>query len=161
MDFIHFQPWFIIVLIYIYYNIESIQSIYGFRDDLEECGDFDVFWTLLSAELHRRVRCLAMCGDLSTVRLSPSFNRRYSFELDFQCPRFEINQHPVAEVMHVLLKSGMSASREEAVEKMKGCRSTVHPWCGLTVMQEYGPSIFYDLLKPISNHKLSEYPWTT
>ena len=38
-------------------------------DDLEECGDFGVFWSHLSAELHRRVRCLAMNEDLPTVRL--------------------------------------------------------------------------------------------
>ncbi|WZZ59340.1 hypothetical protein YC2023_059447 [Brassica napus] len=29
-------------------------------DDLEESGDFGVFWSLLSAELHRRVRYLAI-----------------------------------------------------------------------------------------------------
>ncbi|KAF3531647.1 hypothetical protein DY000_02042095 [Brassica cretica] len=48
----------------------------------------------------------------------------------------EVNQHPVAEVMPVLLKSGQSALRDEAVEEMKDCRSTVMP--------EFGPSIFYD-----------------
>ena len=32
-------------------------------DDLEECGDLGVFRSLFSAELHRRVRCLAMDGD--------------------------------------------------------------------------------------------------
>ncbi|KAF3580396.1 hypothetical protein DY000_02031313 [Brassica cretica] len=46
-----------------------------------------------------------------------------SFELAFQRHRFEVNQHLVAEVMHVLLKSGQSASREEAVEK-----KNVHPY---------------------------------
>ncbi|KAF2606658.1 hypothetical protein F2Q68_00043999 [Brassica cretica] len=40
----------------------------------------------------------------------------------------EVNQHPVAEVMHVLLKSGQSASREEAVEEMKECRSMKQHW---------------------------------
>ncbi|KAF3569542.1 hypothetical protein DY000_02015984 [Brassica cretica] len=69
-----------------------------FRDDLEESGDFSVFWSLLSTELHRR-----------------------SFEVDFECHRFEVNQHPVAEVMHVLLKSGQYALREEAVEEIKDC----------------------------------------
>ena len=63
--------------------------------------------------------------------------------------------------MPVLLKSGQSASREEAVEEMKDCESTVHPWCRSTVMPEYGPNIFYDQLKHKSNHKLPEYPWTT
>ncbi|KAF3577176.1 hypothetical protein DY000_02032835 [Brassica cretica] len=66
-------------------------------------------------ELHRRVRCLAMDGDLTTVR--------FSFELAFQCHRFGVNQHPVAEVMPVLMKNGQSASQEEAVEEMKDCRS--------------------------------------
>ncbi|KAF3554089.1 hypothetical protein F2Q69_00014042 [Brassica cretica] len=57
-----------------------------------------------------------MDGDITTVRFSPSFHRRYRFELVFQCRRFEVNQHHVADVMPVLLKSGHSASREEAVE---------------------------------------------
>ncbi|KAF3527260.1 hypothetical protein DY000_02040932 [Brassica cretica] len=94
-----------------------------FWDDLEECGDFGVFWSLLSVELYRRVRCLAMDGDISTAILSSYFYTRYSFELDFQCHRFEVNQNPVVEVMPVLLKSGQSASREEAVEKRNVCRS--------------------------------------
>ncbi|KAF3604125.1 hypothetical protein F2Q69_00035457 [Brassica cretica] len=33
-----------------------------FMDDLEESSDFGVFWSLLSAELQRRIRCLAMRG---------------------------------------------------------------------------------------------------
>ncbi|KAF3567358.1 hypothetical protein DY000_02015133 [Brassica cretica] len=47
----------------------------------------------------------------------------------FQCYRFEVNQHPVSEAMPVLLKSGQFASREEAVEEMKNCRSMKHHWC--------------------------------
>ncbi|KAF2546548.1 hypothetical protein F2Q70_00022606 [Brassica cretica] len=74
-------------------------------------------------ELHRCVRFLAMYGDLPTVRLTPYFGTRYSFELAFQCHRFEVNQHPVAEVMPVLLKYGQSASREKTVEKRNVCRS--------------------------------------
>ena len=128
---------------------------------MEESGNFGVFWSLLSAELHIRVRCLAMDGELPTVRLSPSFYRRLMFELDFLCRRFKVNQHSVANVIPVLLKCGQSASREDAVEEMKGCRSTVHPWCRSTMTPEYGPSIFYDRLNPISNQKLPEYPWTT
>ncbi|KAF2534679.1 hypothetical protein F2Q70_00029815 [Brassica cretica] len=73
-------------------------------DDLEESGDFGVFWSLLSAKLHSCVRCLAMDGDLFTG-----------------------NQHPIADVMHALLKSCQSASREEAVEEMKDWRPTVNP----------------------------------
>ncbi|KAF3572831.1 hypothetical protein F2Q69_00058845 [Brassica cretica] len=96
-----------------------------------------------------------MDGDLPTVRLS------LRFELTFQCCRFEVNQHTVAEVMPILLKSGQSASREEAVEEMKDCRSMKQYWCRSTVMPEYGLSIFYDRLKPRSNHELPEYLWTT
>ena len=115
----------------------------------------------MSADLHRRIRFLAMDGDLSTVRMSPSIDKSYRFELAFQCHRFEVNQHPVAEVISVLLKSGQSDSRDEAIEEMKDCRSMVHPWCRSTVMPERGPSIFQNRLKPKSNHKLPEYPWTT
>ncbi|KAF2530694.1 hypothetical protein F2Q70_00029281 [Brassica cretica] len=68
-------------------------------DDFEESGDFGVFWSILSEELHRRMRCLAMDGDIPTVRLSPYFDTGYIFELAFQCHRFAVNQHPVAEVM--------------------------------------------------------------
>ncbi|WZZ40954.1 hypothetical protein YC2023_037213 [Brassica napus] len=75
------------------------------------------------AELHRRVRYLVMDGDLSVVRLSPYFDTRYKFELALQCCRFEVNQHHVAEVMPVFLKSDQPASREEAVEKRNVCRS--------------------------------------
>ncbi|KAF3530372.1 hypothetical protein DY000_02040988 [Brassica cretica] len=97
---------------------KSVQS--WFRYVLEKYGDFGVF---RGAELHRRVRCLAMDGDLSTVILSSSFDTRYIFVLAFQYRRFKVNQHPVSEVMPVLLKSGHSASREEAVEKRNICRS--------------------------------------
>ena len=88
-------------------------------DDLKEIGDFGVFWSLLSAELHRRVTCLAMDGDLTTVILSLYCKRGYIFEVSFQCRRFEVNQHPVAEVMPILLNRGQFAMREEAVEEMK------------------------------------------
>ncbi|KAF3602525.1 hypothetical protein F2Q69_00036399 [Brassica cretica] len=61
-----------------------------------------------------------------------------------ECHRFEVNHHPLSDVMPVLLKSGQYASQEEAVEKMKDCRSMTQHWCRLTVMLEYGMSIFYD-----------------
>ena len=107
------------------------------------------------------------CTDASDVQLRMKiflrsyFDKRYNYELAFQFHRFEVNQHPIAEVMPVLLKSGQSASREEAVAEMKDCRSTVHSFRQSTVMPEYGLSIFYDRLKPRSNYKLPEYPWTT
>ncbi|KAF3503820.1 hypothetical protein F2Q69_00043198 [Brassica cretica] len=90
----------------------TIGDVYSFkfRDSLEKNGDFGVFWRLLSAELHRRNRCLAIYGDLLTVRLSPSLDTRLSFELAFQFRRFEVNQHLIAEVMPVLRKNGWSAS---------------------------------------------------
>ncbi|KAF2596446.1 hypothetical protein F2Q68_00009098 [Brassica cretica] len=84
-----------------------------------------------------------------------------TFSHDFQYRRSEVNQHPVAEVMPILLKSGQSASREEAVEEMKDCRSTLQHWCRSKVMPKYGLGIFYDRLKPRNNHKLPECPWTT
>ena len=90
---------------------------------MEQSDDFSVFWSLLSAELHIHVRYLAMDGGFPTVRLSLSFDTRYNFELSFQCHRFVVNQHPVAEVMPILLKSGQSASQEEAVQKRNVCRS--------------------------------------
>ncbi|KAF3569971.1 hypothetical protein F2Q69_00061541 [Brassica cretica] len=76
--------------------------------------------------------------------MSSYFDTRYRFELAFQCHRFEVIQHPVSEVMLVLLKSGQSASREEAVEEMKDYRSMLKHWCRSTVMPEYGLCIFYD-----------------
>ncbi|KAF3515976.1 hypothetical protein DY000_02060135 [Brassica cretica] len=85
-----------------------------------------------------------MDGDLPTVRLSPSFDTRYSFDLAFQCHRFEVNQYPVADVMPILLKSGQCASQEELVEEMKDCRSITQQWSQSTVMPERGPSIFQD-----------------
>ena len=102
-----------------------------------------------------------MDEDLPTVRLRPYFDTGYRFALGFQCLRFEVNQHPVADVMSVVLKSRQSASREEVVEEMKDCRSMKQHWCRSTVMPEYGLSIFYDRLKPRSNHKLPKYPWMT
>ena len=56
--------------------------------------------------------------------------------------------------MHVLLKSGQSASREEAVGEMKERRSTTHPWCRSMVTPERGPRIIQDRCKLISYHKL-------
>ncbi|KAF3538158.1 hypothetical protein F2Q69_00021693 [Brassica cretica] len=63
--------------------------------------------------------------------------------------------------MPVLLKSDQSASREEAVEEIKDCRSITQHWCRSTVMPERGPSIFQDRLKHRSHTKLPKYPWAT
>ncbi|KAF2615184.1 hypothetical protein F2Q70_00012935 [Brassica cretica] len=61
-----------------YMGSDSSNKSGRFRDDLEESGDFGVFWSLSSAELHRRVRCLAMDGELPTIILIPSFDTRES-----------------------------------------------------------------------------------
>ena len=83
-----------------------------------------------------------------------------SFDLAFQCHRSQVNQHPVAEVMPVLLKSGQSASREDAAEKRKPRRSMQHSARRSMEMPDRGPCIFYDCVKPRS-HKLPKCPWTT
>ncbi|WZZ03209.1 hypothetical protein YC2023_089130 [Brassica napus] len=49
-----------------------------------------------------------MDGDLSTVILSSYFDTRYIFALSFQFRQFEVNHHPVAEVMYGLLRSAES-----------------------------------------------------
>ena len=72
MDFTHFQSWSISVLITNYYYIDYIYSIYRFKYVLEIYGDFGAFW---GAELHRRIRCLAMDGYLPTVRLRLTFHK--------------------------------------------------------------------------------------
>ncbi|KAF2543323.1 hypothetical protein F2Q68_00029990 [Brassica cretica] len=82
--------------------------------------------------------------EIFPVGLSPYFDTRYIFELDFQCHRFEVNPTVRSEVMLVLLKSGQYASQEKAVEEMKERRSTTQPWCRSTVMPECGPNIFQD-----------------
>ena len=63
--------------------------------------------------------------------------------------------------MFVLLKSGTSASQEEAVEDVKKCRSTTRPWCLSTLMPEDGPSLFHDRIGPRSHLVLSESLSTT
>uniref|UniRef100_A0A0D3CSV0 Uncharacterized protein n=1 Tax=Brassica oleracea var. oleracea TaxID=109376 RepID=A0A0D3CSV0_BRAOL len=72
----------------------------------------------------KKIVILVSFGALLSVELHTR-----SFELDFQCRRFEVNQYHVAEVMPVLLKSDQSASREEAVEEMKDYRSMKQHWC--------------------------------
>ncbi|KAF3497371.1 hypothetical protein DY000_02052911 [Brassica cretica] len=54
---------------------------------------------------------------------------RHKARLGLRKPEYAVNQHPVSEVMPVLLKSGQSASREEAVEEMQDCRSMKQHWC--------------------------------
>ena len=63
--------------------------------------------------------------------------------------------------MPVLLKSGQSASREEAAEKRKPRRSMQHSARRSMEIPDRGPCIFYDCVNPRSNHKLPECPWTT
>ncbi|KAF2604680.1 hypothetical protein F2Q70_00027179 [Brassica cretica] len=96
-----------------------------------------------------------MDGDLSTVRLSSSFDTRYGFEVAFQLHRFEVNQHPIAYIMSDLLKSGMSASLEEAIEEMKESRSTTDPWCQSRVTPEDGRAYF---MTDLSSEVIANYP---
>ncbi|KAG5374284.1 hypothetical protein IGI04_042397 [Brassica rapa subsp. trilocularis] len=132
--------------------LEDKQNGLGtFRRNMVILESFGAFG---GAELHKRVICLAMDGDLPTVRLSPYFDTRYSFELGFQFYRSQVNQHLVAEVMPVLLKSGQSASREEAAEKRKPCRSMQHSARRSMEISDRGPSIvdgyaFYTLSFPL------------
>ena len=51
--------------------------------------------------------------------------------VSFPMPPAEVNPMVRSEVMHVLLKSDQSISRERerAVEEMKERGSMVHPWC--------------------------------
>ena len=95
-----------------------------------------------------------MDGDIDTVRLSLYFYTRYIFELAFQCHMIEVHLKVRSIVMLVLMKSGLSDSREEGVEDIKKCRSTLVPWCRSTLMPVDGPSIFQDLLRPRSHYKL-------
>ena len=98
-----------------------------------------------------------MDGDLPTVRLSPSFDTRYNIDLSFQWNRFEGNDHLVADVMPILLKSGQSALREEAAEKRKPRRSMQHSARRSMEIPDRGTCIFYDCVEPRS-HKLPKCP---
>lgn len=59
--------------------------------------------------------------------------------------------------MLILLESGMSASQDDYAEDMKECRSTLIPWCRMTLMPEDWPSLFYEQLRPRS-HQLTRMP---
>uniref|UniRef100_A0A0D3CNL8 Uncharacterized protein n=1 Tax=Brassica oleracea var. oleracea TaxID=109376 RepID=A0A0D3CNL8_BRAOL len=104
---------------------DVVQAL-GIRSDLEDLfvelgmGNFATHPQVLYPELVRQFMATS----------------KRSFELDFKRHRFEVNKHPVAEVMPVLRKSGQSTSREETVEEMKDCRSILHHWCRLTVIPE-------------------------
>ncbi|KAF3554195.1 hypothetical protein F2Q69_00015212 [Brassica cretica] len=82
------------------------------------------------------------CNNAEVMILSFNSCESLLFSNLFQrdCPsvlledKFEVNQHPVADVMPILLKSGQSASREEVVEEMKDCRSMKQHWCRSTVI---------------------------
>ena len=128
-----------------YMCLESVLECFQVRYVLENFGDYRAFW---GDELHRRVWWLAMDGDLSKVRLSPYFDKRYIWDLVFQWHCFEVNPTVRSEVILIVLKSGQSASPEEAVEEMKERRSTVHPWCRSTVIPEVGRAYFVTNLGP-------------
>ncbi|KAF2564298.1 hypothetical protein F2Q70_00017621 [Brassica cretica] len=59
----------------------------------------------------------------------PTPRDEHRLEIDkYRSTPFEVNQHPVTDVMPVLLKRGQSASREEAVEEMKDYQSMKQHW---------------------------------
>ncbi|KAG5410817.1 hypothetical protein IGI04_007136 [Brassica rapa subsp. trilocularis] len=64
--------------------------------------------------LHMRVRCLDIDGYLPL-----------SFELYFQYHWFEVNPTVRSEVIPILLESGTSALRDEAVEEANGLKLLV------------------------------------
>ncbi|KAF2587885.1 hypothetical protein F2Q70_00038884 [Brassica cretica] len=92
---------------------------------------------------------------------SSRVDRRLSLSVDRAAQTrqmFKYGWRPFHQVMSLLLKSGLSASREEAVKEMKDCPSTVHPCHRSMVIPDYRPSIYYYRLKPRNNHKLPECP---
>lgn len=56
------------------------------------------------------------------VRFISYFDTRLGFELAFQCHMFEIHLTVRYNVMLILLKSGITASRDDDVEDVKECR---------------------------------------
>ncbi|KAF3531557.1 hypothetical protein DY000_02039758 [Brassica cretica] len=101
--------------------------------------------------------CCFQTSFRETARLFCLRTSKRSFELAFQCHQFEVNHHPVADVRPVLLKSGQSSLRGEAVEEMKDCRSMLQHWCRSKVMPEYGDHLsgqtrFYKRVKRIHDH---------
>ncbi|WZY93543.1 hypothetical protein YC2023_065872 [Brassica napus] len=121
-------------------RLDSSNKSGRFRDNLEECGDYGIFWSLLCAELHRCVRYLAMDGDFPTIILSPSFDTRYIFE-SYAC---------FTEEWSVCLARGSCRGDERLL--IDGA-----PLVSIDSDARIRPRIFYDRLKPISNHKLPEY----
>ena len=138
--------------------IICVWSLFRFRYVLRDFGDFRAIW---GAELHNRVKSLAMDRYLPMMRLSSSFDTRYSFELAFQYHQFEVHLRVRSKVMLVLLKSGIPELWEEVVEDYKECRSTLHPWCFSRLMPEDWPSLFQDQFRLWSHHKLPKCPWPT
>ena len=79
-------------------------------------GDIWRLWSFSRCTTAHTFKILAMDGSLPTARLISYFDTRYNFELYFK-------------VIPILLKSGLSNSREEAVEDVNKCRSKLIPWC--------------------------------
>ncbi|WZZ78259.1 hypothetical protein YC2023_098831 [Brassica napus] len=71
------------------------------------------------------------------IRLKMTDSRRKRFSaLGFSYTTNVSYNHPVVEVILVLLKSGQSPSREKDVEEMKDCRSMKQYWCRSTERKE-------------------------
>lgn len=86
-------------------------------------GDIWRLWSFSRCTTAHTFKILAMDGSLPTARLISYFDTRYNFELYFK-------------VIPILLKSGLSNSREEAVEDVNKCRSKLIPWCCQKLMSE-------------------------
>lgn len=95
------------------------------------------------------------------VRFISYFDTRLGFELVFQCHMFEVHLTLRYKVMFILLKSGITASRDDDVEDVKECRLTPRPWCPSTLMLDDGLSLFQDQLRSRNHHKLPEFPQMT
>ncbi|WZZ69759.1 hypothetical protein YC2023_081129 [Brassica napus] len=107
--------------------------IISFKLNTEKDRDFFLSFTDTELKQNKERDCPSVLledkqkgksGGVDRPRILPTFSHS-SFELPFECRLYEVNQHHVADVMPVLLKSGQNASRNEAVEEMKDCRSTL------------------------------------
>lgn len=139
--FTTFTPWY-------KYYIKSIigvwslfLSLFRLRYILGYFGDSKAFW---GAGLRRRVRSLSMDISFTTVRLSPYFDTQYSFELVLKFHQSRSIRILEKKIMIVLLNSGMSDSREEAVENQLVLTDTkdVAVWWQPTLLQISKPTYF-------------------
>ncbi|KAF2577454.1 hypothetical protein F2Q68_00004675 [Brassica cretica] len=112
--------------------------------------------TCPAEKLHRRVRCLVMDGDFPTVRLSLLFDTIYNLELSFQFHRFEVNRHPVSEVMLVLLKSGTYISVPGTTKKIGFLGSSKKESAGLCMIRKSTREVSIDTLQAAAIDRVNQ-----